>query len=199
MLETLERLNDVAWMAGATVLLSMFAAVCAFTALRYIARKAKGREGSAAVFALFAIVATIYGGGKFYFESGMRDNGSYATNDTVVVRWQKDGTLPIPNSSTVYIDYRLHSSTNAEDWVWLGSATIGDSEATFALADATNYVYSIYYDYVPPTPVQTNGVWRYETSGGRAPQRTDELFVSPVGARATGDGEPITPKMTGEK
>lgn len=95
------------------------------------------------------------------WDTGLADNGSLITNDTVTVRWTYSG---IPAESSVFIDYREAGSTNG--WRNLGETPASALVFTQTLANATNYDYWVYSTYVPPVPVHTNGVWvgqAYET------------------------------------
>lgn len=127
-------------------------------------RKLFGSSKVQGVVATIAIVgAVMYGGSKstFRWDDGLRDAGSYTTNDLVVVRWQYVG---IPSSSSVFIDYRESGTTN--EWQNLAETVAFALEWTGTLANATNYDFWVYSTYVPPTPVHTNGVWvgqTYET------------------------------------
>ena len=117
------------------------------------------------VIASVAIIgAVMYGGSKgvsVRWDTGLRDNGTLITNDTVAVRWTYSG---IPSASSVFIDYREAGSTN--EWDSLGETVASALEWTGILANATNYEYWVYSTYIPPVPVHTNGVWvgqTYET------------------------------------
>lgn len=146
----------------------------------------------------------IFAGSKvlthIYYDDGLADNGSSATNDILTVRWKLNGFLPIPTNTPVCIDYRRTGESIEEDsWVRAGvSPVVGDWEASFVLVGVGSIEYDVrvYTDWVPPVPVQTNGVWKVETHGGN---RRDDGIISPIGLRVTGDGEPITPKMENER
>lgn len=124
------------------------------------------------VCAALIVGAVMYGGSKgvhIRWDTGLRDNGSEVTNDTVRIRWTYQG---IPAASSVFIDYRLAGSTN--EWGNLGEGVASALGWDGTLEDATNYEYWVYSTYVPPVPVHTNGVWlgqTYETKarvGARA-------------------------------
>ena len=144
--------------------LCALAALLGYVLLRGVAR-ASGRLSGAfgRVVALLAVaLATYWGGSKgIRWDTGLHDNGSVITNDTVEVRWTYSG---IPSASSVFIDYREEGTTN--EWRNLGETTATAGEWFGTLANATNYEYWIYSTYVPPVPVHTNGVWvgqAYET------------------------------------
>ena len=110
------------------------------------------------------VCAVMYGGSKgvsVRWDTGLHDNGTLITNDTVQVRWTYSG---IPGASSVFIDYREAGSTNK--WLNLGETVASALAWDGTLANATNYEYWVYTTYVPPGPVHTNGVWvgqTYET------------------------------------
>lgn len=93
---------------------------------------------------------------KWRFDTGLHNNGSYATNDTVCAKWTYD--MQIPSSSDLYVDYRLSTDTNGL-WQTLIKTKASVLTATATLLNATNYDYFVWADYIPPTPVHTNGVW----------------------------------------
>jgi hypothetical protein len=147
------------------------------------------------VFILFAVGAIMYGGTKsggqtgsqFIFDKYITDNGSYSTNDTVVIKWKQviDGALPL--DTPVYIEYKLSGSTN--DWEALPSSAqnLGNYEWQGSLTGATNYNYNIYCYYIPPAPVHTNGVWTYNTK-----KDTQQKNILPLRAEVHEDGEVIS-------
>lgn len=147
------------------------------------------------VFAMFIVVVlTIYAGTKPHspkitFENGLRNDGSLVTNDTVHIEWVKTGTPYIPDGAALYIDYRPYTATN-EEWGLLGQTTVGAYEFNTTLANATNYDYNVWYFYVPPEPVHTNGVWTYKTMPAKT-QTPDTLKAIPLRAVTEGDGRII--------
>jgi hypothetical protein len=200
-MEIIEHLYNASWQLSIAILIALIMLITMGIGLSSIFKH--NPLGRAVLFTVFAVMATaIYGkkvvSSAFYFESGLKDNGSYTTNDTVVIKWLKDGKVPIPDNTTVYFDYRKNNSTNANEWIALGYASVADYQATFTLLNATNYNFSIYYDYIPPAPVNTNGVWKYETNGGVRNTQGEEHTIAPVGSRIEGDAKPITPLMQGE-
>lgn len=107
---------------------------------------------------LAVVFFTLYGGSKtlFKFDDGLYDDHSYATNDTLHVAWTRDPVIPL--DSTLYIDYRTSGATN-EEWITLGVTTVGAFSFDAIVQNATNFDYFIWSEYVPPTPIHTNGVW----------------------------------------
>lgn len=99
----------------------------------------------------------------FAFDSWLIDNGSFATNGSVFIAARKATLIQEAyiDDMDVLVFAREMSSTNAADWVeLLPRRTFGDLPAEYAHANATNYNYAVYLDYVPPSPVHTNGVWQ---------------------------------------
>lgn len=107
---------------------------------------------------LAVVFFTLYGGSKtsFRFDDGLHDNHSYATNDTLHVAWTRDPVIPL--DSLLYIDYRTSGATN-EEWITLGATTVGAFHFDAIVQNATNFDYFIWSEYIPPTPIHTNGVW----------------------------------------
>ena len=146
--------------------LCALAAMGAYFAARLFhgtAKKMLGGLGGSWLVALAFVAGVVYYGGSkgIRWDTGLHDNGSVITNDTVEVRWTYSG---IPSASSVFIDYREEGTTN--EWRNLGETTATAGEWLGTLANATNYEYWIYSTYVPPVPVHTNGVWvgqAYET------------------------------------
>ena len=113
---------------------------------------------------IIVIFLTLYGGSKslFKFEKGLKDDGSYSTNDTVYVSWIKSGEVyDIPNDSTLYVEKRLSTDTEGE-FVPFHTNTVGAYELTLNVLNATNYDYNIWYAYTP-TPVSEKSWYAYYT------------------------------------
>ena len=105
---------------------------------------------------IIIVFLTLYGGSKslFKFEKGLKDDGSYSTNDTVYISWIKSGEVAdIPNDSTLYVEKRLSTDTEGK-FVPFHTNTVGAYELTLNVADATNYDYNVWYEYIePPAPI----------------------------------------------
>ena len=113
------------------------------------------------------------------------------TNNTVAIYWQRDtsGGVYVPETATVYIDYRPNTETNAE-WGLLAQTTVGAWGWSGTVENATNYDYNVWAYYIPPEPVHTNGVWTYKTHFDRNGE-----YVLPLRARVEVNGVAIaTPK-----
>lgn len=119
------------------------------------------------VLAIFAIKATNVGRphkiSYFNFDAYLQNQGSYLTNDTVVIQFSKSGPaweLALEDSP-IWVYARDWSSTNVEDFIAIDTSHVfADYPMSYTLEGATNYDYWVYCDYTPPTPVHTNGVWQ---------------------------------------
>jgi len=165
--EILRYVTAGAFIAAALGFAALFAMLLASAlkgVMNSLHRRSLVKRGLICTFVLLVILA---GGTKpeWYFEAGLRDNGSWASNNTAHAAWRLDGTLPIPASSALYIDWRPKSESN--EWTQGVSTTVGAGICELTLPDATNYDYSVYYDWIPPQPVHTNGVWQYKTMRDR--------------------------------
>ena len=109
------------------------------------------------------------------------------TNDTVSIHWQRDtsGGVYVPETATVYIDYRPNTETNAE-WGTLAQTTVGAWGWSGTVENATNYDYNVWAYYIPPEPVHTNGVLTYKTHFDRRGE-----YVLPLRARVEVNGVAI--------
>lgn len=90
------------------------------------------------------------------------DAGCYATNDVFHVAVSNAPAYAAIDfsSSAVYVYAREHGLTNAADWIELTPRrTFGELPADYAIANATNHNYMLFIDYIPPSPVHTNGVF----------------------------------------
>ena len=111
------------------------------------------------------------------FDRFVADAGTYATNDVFHVSISNATNYASFDLSTsdVLVYAREHGRTNATDWIeLLPRKTFADLPADYAIMNATNFDYMIYVDYVPPSPVHTNGVFELQgfiiddTDAGRA-------------------------------
>ena len=136
-----------------------------------------------AVFCGAVVVACLFGGAKnnrsskFTFADGLKDNGSYTTNDTVHIAWTTTTTIPATNN--VFIESILQTNTSGT-YAELASSTVGSMSWTGTLTDATNYDFNVWHDYVEPEHVPDkidvywtrrseypDDDWGYDTSFGR--------------------------------
>lgn len=124
------------------------------------------KRGTFAALAALAAVCTICAqktsGPRITLDSLIRDAGCYATNDVFHVAATNSPAYAALDFSTsdVLVYARERASTNATDWAeLLPRRTFAALPADYAIANATNYDYMVYLDYIPPSPVHTNGVF----------------------------------------
>lgn len=144
-LYALARLVGAAWRKAATAL------------------RCRQTAATAAALALVALAALKLGGAKSggvsVPDDYIMDAGSYLTNGIAHVAIAK--RLPLlPDSTEILVYARELSSTNAADWFRLSPyLTYIAHPHDYALPNATNYNVTVYANYIPPSPVHTNGVW----------------------------------------
>lgn len=149
----------------------------------------------------FAAICGFFAGTKptvyFHFWRGLSDDGSYVDDNLVHVSWVKSGIPYIPNTSTVFVDYRELKSTN--EWTELAEANVTRYFIDIELADAKSYEYNIWW-YNEEEEVHTNGVWIYKTVGAKSQSRDNNSFdIIPSRARVEADGNIIAPPNKKEK
>ena len=129
------------------------------------------------------------------FGNGLKNAGhSYVTNDTIHIEWVRDPGFEVlvPLNAPVYIDYRLHGSTN--QWGMLAQSVVSAGAWDGMLANATNYDYHVFAYYIPPGPVVTNDYWSY-----RSIVDEERKGIVPLRATFDVDGNPITPQKGEDK
>lgn len=128
---------------------------------------------------------------QFYFWRGLSDDGSYVEDDFVHISWVKSGVPYVPNTSTVFVDYRELKSTN--EWMELSEANVTKYYIDVYLANAKSYEYNIWW-YNEEEEVHTNGVWIYKTVGAKSQSRDSNSFdIIPSRAKVEADGKTIAP------
>ena len=122
-------------------------------------------------------------------DSFLADAGSYATNDVLhVAVTNAPAYAGIDFSSCPVLVYaRPRGLSDAPEWEeLLPRRTFSELPADYAIEDATNYNYLVYLDYVPPSPVHTNGV--FELRGfvvpGDEPGNLEQLAAGFINSRA---------------
>ena len=173
----------------------IFAALAAFGGIRAAWRGLGRRRGVFAALAAFAVVATICAqkpgpsGPTITIDALLRDAGCYATNDVLhVAVTNAPAYAGIDFSSCPVLVYaRPRGLSDAPEWEeLLPRRTFSDLPADYAIEDATNYNYLVYLDYVPPSPVHTNGV--LELRGfvvpGDEPGNLEQLAAGFINSRA---------------
>lgn len=171
----------------------IFAALAAFGGIRAAWRGLGRRRGVSAALAAFAVVATIVAQKPnppvITVDAFLRDAGCYATNDVLhVAVTNAPAYAGIDFSSCPVLVYaRPRGLSDAPDWEErLPRRTFSELPADYVIEDATNYNYLVYLDYVPPSPVHTNGV--FELRGfmvpGEAPGNLEQLAAGFINSRA---------------
>lgn len=144
-------------------LLAVGLVLAAAAAFRTVRRDLGRRRGVFAALAALAAACTILAQKtSISFDRLISDAGSYATNDVLHVAATNAGAYAAFDfsSSDLLVYRRERGLTNAADWVeCLPRRKYGDQPADWHVPDATNYDYLIAVDYVPPSPVHTNGVF----------------------------------------
>lgn len=153
-------------LCGLLACLAALAAMKARHICRDVWRSFTGRRGVSAALAAFAVVATICAQKPnppvITVDSFLADAGSYATNDVLhVAVTNAPAYAGIDFSSCPVLVYaRPRGLSDAPEWEeLLPRRTFSELPADYAIEDATNYNYLVYLDYVPPSPVHTNGVF----------------------------------------
>jgi len=149
------------------VLGAMFLALLGWGSIRAAWRNCEGRRGVFAALAILAAVCSIVAQkpnphGTTYLDSLLRDAGCYATNDVFhVAVTNAPSYAGIDLSACDLLVYaRERGLTNAADIVELTPRrTFGEQPADYAIANATNHDFWVFVNYVPPSPVHTNGVF----------------------------------------
>lgn len=153
------------------------------------------RRGVSAALAAFAVIATICAqkpgpsGPTITVDTLLRDAGCYATNDVfhaAVTNAPAYAAIDF-SACSVLVYARERGQTAAADWFELTPRrTFSGLPADYAIANATNYNYMVYLDYVPPSPVHTNGV--FELHGfvipGYEPGNLEQLAAGFINSRA---------------
>lgn len=174
--------------------LAALAAMKARRICRDVWRSFTGRRGAFAALAALAVIATICAQKPgptpvITVDSFLADAGSYATNDVLhVAVTNAPAYAGIDFSSCPVLVYaRPRGLSDAPEWEeLLPRRTFSELPADYAIEDATNYNYLVYLDYVPPSPVHTNGV--FELRGfvvpGDEPGNLEQLAAGFINSRA---------------
>lgn len=154
--------SAIMWTCLALLVLGACVAVLAGIGKSLIEEKRR-LGGSAAVMAVCALAAVIYGGGKGTVtvnDPYVVNSGSYLTNDVAHVALAKRTAL-LPDDTEIMVYARPTDSTNAVDWVRLEPhLTFAQHPYDYPLPNATNYNVMVAANFVPAPTVHTNGVWQ---------------------------------------
>lgn len=149
-------------------LLAVGLVLAAAAACRTVWRNLGRRRGAFAALAVLAVACAVLAqkSGTISFDRLIADAGSYLTNDVVHVAATNAAAYASFDfsASPLLVYARPVGSTNSADWAELAPRrTFGEQPADWHLPNATNYNVLVAVDYVPPSPVHTNGV--YELRG----------------------------------
>lgn len=121
---------------------------------------------------------------RIVFDASLYDDGSVATNDYPTIRWRYD---PWIAADVLHIDARPKGSTNDADWIGYYVGRVADASWTGYMPACTGMAIHVWSEYVPPSPVTTNGVYHLDYLAhplDRAPEpegrRTWSLLRTPV-------------------
>lgn len=205
---TIDQMLDIVEWSGRqeTCGLLAAAAIAVFTALATVAgayglallyrhsRKAGASVPSALFLAAYALCVAYAGSdsnkppdvpsARIVFDASLYDDGSVATNDHPTIRWRYD---PWIAADVLHIDARPKGSTNDADWIGYHVGRVADASWTGHVPACTGMAIHVWSEYVPPSPVTTNGVYHLDYLAhplGRAPEpegrRTWSLLRTPV-------------------
>ena len=147
---------------GAAIFLAILAAIA-------LAPSAKAFR--MAWFSIATFVLMLYAGTKppthlwrFEFQNGVRDTGSYCTNDVIHAEWDY---APAYEHYTLKAKYRDLTFTNEvgvciDVWHDLEDVPVASVSAEWTVLNATNMSVVCYADFVPPPHVVTNGVYHMD-------------------------------------
>lgn len=148
------------------VALAIVAAMAAWGPLSRLLDSVRRRLGGGATAAMLAVVAAwaiLYGGSKGHVtvsDPYITDAGSYLTNDIAHVSIAKRTPI-LPDETEILVYAREVSSEDPAEWVRLSPhLTLADHPYDYALPNATNYNVMVAASYVPAPSVHTNGVWQ---------------------------------------
>ena len=150
------------------VLGAMFLALLGWGSIRAAWRNCEGRRGVFAALAILAAVCSIVAQKPspdtptITVDALLRDVGCYATNNVFHA-----AVTNAPSYAGVDFSYcdlmvyaRERASSDAASWFELTPRKkFSQQPADYAIENATNFNYMVYLNYVPPSPVHTNGVF----------------------------------------
>lgn len=177
------------------VLGAMFLALLGWGSIRAAWRNCEGRRGVFAALAILAAVCSIVAQKPspdtptITVDALLRDVGCYATNNVfhaAVTNAQNYAGVDFSDCDLM-VYARERASTNAASWFELTPRKkFSQQPADYAIENATNFDYMVYLNYVPPSPVHTNGV--FELYGfvieNEAQGEPDQLAAGFINSRA---------------
>lgn len=177
------------------VLGAMFLALLGWGSMRAAWRNCEGRRGVFAALAILAAICSIVAQKPspdtptITVDALLRDVGCYATNDVFHAAVTNAPSYAGVDFSDcdLMVYARERASTNAASWFELTPRKkFSQQPADYAIENATNFNYMVYLDYVPPSPVHTNGVFELYgfVIGNEAQGEPDQLAAGFINSRA---------------
>lgn len=143
------------------------------------------RTFKALLFAIWAIPFVIVGSTKppqgwiIRWDEGLYDNGSTVTNGTLYARWTFTGILATD------IVHAMFKPSGSQDYVEIARTTAGELSLTANVGEGAEHgEYFIFSEYVPPTPVHTNGVYKVN---GIIKNENEKFIPSLLGVEENGN------------
>lgn len=177
------------------VLGAMFLALLGWGSIRAAWRNCEGRRGVFAALAILAAICSIVAQKPspdtptITVDALLRDVGCYATNNVFHAAVTNAPSYAGVDFSDcdLMVYARERGSTDAASWFELKPRKkFSQQPADYAIENATNFNYMVYLNYVPPSPVHTNGV--FELYGfvieNEAQGELDQLAAGFINSRA---------------
>ena len=174
---------------------AMFLALLGWGSIRAAWRNCEGRRGVFAALAILAAICSIVAQKPspdtptITVDALLRDVGCYATNNVFHAAVTNAPSYAGVDFSDcdLMVYARERASTNAASWFELTPRKkFSQQPADYAIENATNFNYMVYLNYVPPSPVHTNGV--FELYGfvieNEAQGEPDQLAAGFINSRA---------------
>ena len=150
------------------VLGAMFLALLGWGSMRAAWRNCEGRRGVFAALAILAAICSIVAQKPspdtptITVDALLRDVGCYATNNVFHAAVTNAPSYAGVDFSDcdLMVYARERASSDAASWFELTPRKkFSQQPADYAIENATNFNYMVYLNYVPPSPVHTNGVF----------------------------------------
>ena len=174
---------------------AMFLALLGWGSIRAAWRNCEGRRGVFAALAILAAICSIVAQKPspdtptITVDALLRDVGCYATNNVFHAAVTNAPSYAGVDFSDcdLMVYARERASSDAASWFELTPRKkFSQQPADYAIENATNYNYMVYLNYVPPSPVHTNGV--FELYGfvieNEAQGEPDQLAAGFINSRA---------------
>lgn len=177
------------------VLGAMFLALLGWGSIRAAWRNCEGRRGVFAALAILAAICSIVAQKPspdtptITVDALLRDVGCYATNNVFHAAVTNAPSYAGVDFSDcdLMVYARERASTDAASWFEITPRKkFSQQPADYAIENATNFNYMVYLNYVPPSPVHTNGVFELYgfVIGNEAQGEPDQLAAGFINSRA---------------